>query len=76
MSTPHRCPVCQGRGTVDQSFYSRGQSTSAIGTETCKSCNGTGILWEPSTPRFLDPAPFAFPDDPPYTTKYGTTCNF
>lgn len=45
-ATPHRCPVCEGRGTVDAGFYS-GQSGYLLSTsrETCRSCMGSGILW-------------------------------
>ncbi len=48
---PHKCPVCDGRGTVPNGFYTQPMShqyhpTSTVSmTETCKSCNGTGILW-------------------------------
>ncbi len=47
---PHVCPVCRGAGQVDQMLYSQYQAT---GTNTewvaCRSCNGTGIIWEPTT---------------------------
>lgn len=45
---PHRCPVCNGNGLVPNGFYLQTSgywsSTSTI-PETCRSCNGTGIIW-------------------------------
>lgn len=49
MATPHQCPVCNGRGTVPNGFYnSDGMQYSSAGTwaETCRSCGGTGVVWE------------------------------
>jgi DnaJ-class molecular chaperone len=47
-STPHRCPICYGKGKVPYEFYSmRGQeqwTTDAI-PQKCRSCNGTGIVF-------------------------------
>ncbi len=45
---PHRCPVCNGNGLVSNGFYMQTSghwSTSSITHETCRSCNGTGIVW-------------------------------
>ena len=43
---PHRCPVCGGRGEVDQMLYTGFQ---AAGTNTefvlCRTCKGTGVIW-------------------------------
>lgn len=50
MSTPHRCPVCGGSGQVPPWFYNRfeGGSTTCVPTpDMCRSCGGTGVLWEP-----------------------------
>ncbi len=45
-TTPHVCPVCDGRGVVPQGFYIVGWSASLMGdTEQCRSCEGTGIVW-------------------------------
>ncbi len=46
-TTPHRCPICGGSGIVESGFYQQtgGQWTSAGGIETCKTCNGQGIVW-------------------------------
>jgi hypothetical protein len=47
-----RCPVCGGRGTVSQGFYS-GQDTwvsSDTKRETCRSCDGRGIVFDPTYP--------------------------
>lgn len=46
---PHICPVCNGRGFVMAGFYSSftGEfTTSAIEQETCRTCNGSGIIWD------------------------------
>ncbi len=47
---PYKCLVCEGRGIVSNGFYSFGyeptSSTSPVTPEVCKSCNGTGIIWE------------------------------
>ena len=50
--TPHRCPVCNGRGKMPTSFYSTPVlpqvATSAFqAEENCRSCSGTSIVWEP-----------------------------
>ena len=45
---PYVCPVCFGRGFVAGGFYSSTGSTwvsSTTAPETCRSCNGTGVLW-------------------------------
>lgn len=41
----HRCPVCEGRGTVPHGFYSAfGALTNNTAPETCKSCEGKGYV--------------------------------
>ena len=51
-----RCPVCSGRGLVAHGFY----DPPAIGWnyipsnshgDTCRSCQGTGVVWEPHVPQ-------------------------
>lgn len=42
---PFRCPVCNGGGTVPAGIYNRFCSTSYNTEETCRTCNGTGIVW-------------------------------
>ena len=44
--TPHRCPVCEGRGSLPENFYTR--LTIGIGGAdvTCKTCEGRGVLWQ------------------------------
>lgn len=49
--TPHRCPVCGGNGQVMNGFYGQvgGEWTSgSTAFEQCRSCNGTGVVWQPS----------------------------
>jgi hypothetical protein len=58
MSTPHRCPVCKGYGTVskpphiagDQDFW----TDSGGGPYTCPACRGFGVLWPPPFCAELD----------------------
>lgn len=42
----HLCPVCQGRGFVPLGFYSPYGAASTANDETCRTCKGTGVLWE------------------------------
>jgi DnaJ-class molecular chaperone len=44
---PHKCPICYGRGNVSGGFYNGAgiYSVSDKTMETCRSCNGTGIIW-------------------------------
>jgi len=51
-TVPHQCPVCGGNGLVPAGFYDRTTptwSTSNTGPETCRSCNGTGIVYGEET---------------------------
>lgn len=36
--TPHKCPVCEGRGKVEKGFYDNDELT-------CRSCLGLGVIW-------------------------------
>lgn len=43
------CPVCGGRGSVPQSFYSVMPYTGTMTVEprvTCRACNGRGVIVE------------------------------
>ena len=43
-----RCPVCGGNGLVPNGFYLQTGGTwlsSSLAPETCRACNGTGVLW-------------------------------
>lgn len=59
MKKPHKCPVCGGRGLVPWQFYQlyynqEGTASNNYGATTdCRSCQGTGIVWEivPSKPE-------------------------
>jgi hypothetical protein len=57
MRRPHRCPVCGGKGAVPQGFYNvhwnEGTTSTAPIPEMCRSCQGTGILWEETTITFI-----------------------
>lgn len=47
--TPHKCPVCDGRGIVPPSFYytikGLGGVTSNTSPDKCRSCDGRGVIW-------------------------------
>ena len=45
MKKPFRCPVCEGRGSVDSNFYLQSAYGSGLETTPCRSCDGTGIVW-------------------------------
>lgn len=47
--TAQRCPVCGGNGMVPHGFYKHigPHSSTNAAPETCKGCQGTGIVWEP-----------------------------
>ena len=50
---PHRCPVCNGKGIVPNGFYDTTKNvwtSSSIEPITCRSCNGTGVLWYLAAP--------------------------
>ncbi len=45
--TAQRCPICGGNGLVANGFYNQTSgywSTSSISPETCRTCNGTGVI--------------------------------
>ncbi len=42
---PHKCPVCNGLGQVQGSFYGN-MGTGGAMQVPCRSCNGTGVIWE------------------------------
>lgn len=39
---PSTCPVCAGRQTIDPGFYREPKDGD---TTTCRSCEGTGVVW-------------------------------
>ena len=46
-ATPHRCPICNGSGQVDQSLY-KPTGHGSIGPQvrvSCRTCDGKGIVW-------------------------------
>jgi DnaJ-class molecular chaperone len=49
MRKPHVCPVCGGNGIVPNRFYvqtSGAWVTTDITPEKCRTCDGTGVIWE------------------------------
>ena len=46
---PYKCPVCEGRGSVDATFYvGKGSASTAANPEMCQACGGFGIVWSPA----------------------------
>jgi hypothetical protein len=46
--TPHKCPICEGRGIVQGGFYTSlptSPSISTVVTEPCRACAGSGIIY-------------------------------
>jgi hypothetical protein len=44
--TPHKCPVCEGKGSVAEDFYPPDDRMHhSEGRYMCRSCWGAGILW-------------------------------
>jgi len=47
---PHKCPVCDGHGTVSRPPWVAGDqpewTTSDTATYPCQACGGTGIIWK------------------------------
>ena len=44
---PHKCPVCEGKGSLPAGFYMQVPCGSLSSTlpEQCRSCSGQGIIW-------------------------------
>lgn len=51
VAQPFRCPICEGRGTVEAGFYNPGLGTTSTTREVCHSCGGAGIIWHPASER-------------------------
>jgi hypothetical protein len=45
--TSHRCPVCLGSKAVLSTLYQFGNAASSISSVPCRSCDGSGVIWEP-----------------------------
>jgi hypothetical protein len=45
MQIPHRCPVCEGRGSVAEDFYPDDPPFPEFNKTHCRTCLGAGILW-------------------------------
>lgn len=59
MSTPHKCPVCEGKGIVPNGFYlslNTDYMSSNAAAEQCRACTGTGIVYVPH-PLMTQPNP-------------------
>ena len=44
-STPHKCPVCDGRGDHMHGFYNECADTTNTARVPCRGCSGQGIIW-------------------------------
>lgn len=47
-AVPFRCPVCEGRGTMLQDFYTRMTVGNGADDVECRTCEGDGIIWSRS----------------------------
>lgn len=45
MSQPHKCPLCDGAGKLDDTHGAPYAGLPAV--VVCHGCNGQGIVWEP-----------------------------
>ena len=45
MSKPYMCPICYGKGTVPNNFYTDFGASTSTAPEICKSCRGSGIIF-------------------------------
>jgi hypothetical protein len=46
VAKPHLCPVCLGRGHVPAGFYTFGAFSGSLEPEKCRTCGGSGTLWD------------------------------
>ncbi|MDA3806306.1 MAG: hypothetical protein PF440_00190 [Thiomicrorhabdus sp.] len=49
MPKVERCPICGGNGLVSRGFYNQTSgewSTTDITPDVCRSCSGTGVVWD------------------------------
>ena len=42
------CPICHGRMVVQAGFYSGQTSASNVAVEPCRTCDGFGVIGEPT----------------------------
>lgn len=59
---PHKCPVCEGRGTVPGEFYDFHPSAGVQPGDRveCHTCEGEGILWPPFASKLRESLPDVF----------------
>lgn len=70
MATPHKCPICSGRGTMPGSFYGD-NGPAGLCEVTCRSCGGSGIVWDYSSPTLTIPIPVPCYDPLPHRIEWG-----
>ncbi len=57
---PYKCPVCEGKGMVPGGFYDilpNNTTLSYPAPVSCRSCGGTGVIWDPEIPIKVAPYP-------------------
>ena len=85
MAIPFRCPVCNGTGLVPRNFYLAigvtGSLGNAVMAEKCRSCSGTGIVWDytntwfnSDVPLFIGPPTVTPSTGDPLPPVNPTTC--
>lgn len=60
----HKCPVCNGRGTVPPGFYDDGTTTDV--RQTCRACGGKGVIIVPEPSIYPSCKPARRPIYPPW----------
>ncbi len=74
MSSPHKCPICEGKGEVTRKLAQVG---SVVVCQKpllfrCHGCQGQGLLWDPAP---LITLPTVQPIDPNITPYWTTNSN-
>ena len=66
---PHRCPVCNGSGSVDEHFYKQSPlAGTTLNRVPCRSCGGAGVVWHEAetveaSPRYVTASIVAWLDE-------------
>ena len=80
MTSPHKCPICEGSGKLPDNSgfpYLNTTTGTSISMKTCHGCSGTGIVWEPNHSLFPHNIPINPWEDPsrhlPYNPNWVPT---
>lgn len=72
--TPHKCPICDGQGTVKRDLD--GGSSLVSYDETCPTCHGERVLWSNAIAQTMTNTETTgqFCGDGPISVTQGTGC--